>query len=166
MQIPAIICYILALLIFLVTFVLILFIMKLREKNTDGKYVYFNGSLSIAAAVFFCGSIIAILSIIAQQIEGKIGVKYYYSFIFLLPFMTINFWCIFKALFFKIEIKKNSIFIRGTFGKTRQFAFSHLQIKRVWHLLVAFYYDGKKYIYLANSVLTPGIEELYLKIIK
>lgn len=138
--------------------------MYIREKNKD-RYISFNGSFSIASIAFFMLSIIAVLAMIAQQKEERIGVEIYYSFIFLIPFIFFTFLCVLKSILFRTEIKKNSCYVRSCFGRTKQYAYSNLEWKRKGMLLV-FYYEGKKHIYFANEVLTSGIDELYMQLKK
>ncbi len=157
-----IICYIIIGLTFLITFATLPILVWLREKNKE-KYVYFNGGFSIASVVF-CGlSIIALLSIIVQQQEGMISKKIYYSFIILIPFIILTIFGVLKTWLFRIEIKKKSVYIRGTFGKTRQIIYSQAKYKKKGHILLIIYYNGYKYWYLANDCITPGIDELYEK---
>ncbi len=157
-----IIYYIIMGLTFLITFSTLPILVWFREKNKE-KYVYFNGGFSIVSVVF-CGlSIIAFLSIIAQQQEGRISEKIYYSFIILIPFIFLTGFGVLKTWLFRIEIKKKSVYIRGSFGKTRQIIYSQAQYKKIGHILLIIYYNGYKYWYFANNCITPGIDELYEK---
>ncbi len=139
-------------------------IIRLKKTLNSKTVLYFNESFGRAATLLFMCCAIAVLCITIQQVKKVYEIEVFYSFIILIPALIFNLLVVIKALVFKIEIKKNSIFIRSSFGITRQFAYSKLQYKRKWHILLILYYEGKKYIYFANEVLTPGIDDIYVKL--